>query len=61
MGGEKMSWAMARNLDPRHKMRRKLKVGARQAEVQWEGRRMSVDSEETGILGVGFSQSSGGH
>lgn len=56
-----MSWAMAKNIDSRHKMGRKLKVGVRQTEVQWKGRRMPVDSGEIGILGVGFSQSSGGH
>lgn len=47
-----VSLVMGENLDPRHRMRRKLKVGARQVEeqMQWEGRRMPVDAEETGVL-----------
>lgn len=53
----RVSWVMAGNLDPRHRMKRKLKVGTRQVEeqMQWEGRRMPVDTEDMDTLRVGSS------
>lgn len=46
------SWVMSGKLDLRHRMRKKLKVGARKVEEQmrWEGRSMPVDMEDMDIL-----------